>query len=333
MINKQKILVTGATGFVGSHMVDFLINKSNYTIYVTKRYHLSKLQFTENFYKKVKWIDCDLTDPVATEKLINKVKPDLLFHFAAESFVSPSWDHPHRYMSVNYNATVNLLEAIKKLKLKTRFLIPGSGEEYGNIDPKDIPINEKTSLNPVNPYAVSKVAQDLIGYVYFKSYNLNIIRCRTFNHEGPRRENVFGISSYAYQIARIEKGYQEPCVYVGRMNDKRNFTHIKDIVNAYWTAINKCKPGDLYLIGNENKRNIYTFKEALLKLIKFSKVRKIKIKEHKPFVRPTDVPRLIVNTKKFSKISNWKPKISFDKILLDTLNYWRVQIEKSQIYK
>lgn len=333
MNKNKKILVTGATGFVGSHMVDFLIKKKNYDIYVTKRYHLSKLQFTENFYNKVKWIDCDLTDPISTEKLIKKVKPSFLFHFAAESFVSPSWDHPHRYMSVNYNATVNLLDSIRKFKLKTRFFIPGSGEEYGEIDPKNIPINEETALNPVNPYAVSKVAQDLIGYVYFKSYNLNVIRCRTFNHEGPRRENVFGLSSYAYQIARIEKGYQKPIIYVGRMNDKRNFTHIEDVVEAYWIAINECKPGELYLIGNEDKKNIFTFKEALLKLIKFSNVGNVKIKEHKPFVRPTDVPRLIVETKKFSKISNWKPKISFDKILLDTLNYWRYQIEKSSIYK
>ena len=111
MSKKKIILVTGSTGFVGSHMVDFLIKKKNYKIYTTKRYHLSKLQFTENFFKKVNWVDCDLTDPVATEKLITRVKPDLLFHFAAESFVSPSWDHPHRYMSVNYNSTVKYLYA------------------------------------------------------------------------------------------------------------------------------------------------------------------------------------------------------------------------------
>ena len=320
----KKILVTGATGFVGSHMVDFLLdNIKNIKIYATKRYHLSRIDKIQHFYDKINWVDCDLTDPVSVNKIIKQIKPDKILHFAAESFVSPSWDHPNRYMSVNYNATVNLLEALRQSKSNCKFLIPGSGEEYGEVDKKDIPITEKTTLKPVNPYAVTKLAQDLIGFVYFKSYKLKVIRCRTFNHEGPRRENVFGLSSYAYQIARIEKGLQKPLILVGRLNDKRNFTHVKDIVKAYWIASEKCKPGDLYLIGNESKKHIFTFQEALKKLIKLSTVKNIKFKEHKPFVRPTDVPRLIVNTKKFQKISDWKPKISFDQILSDTLDYWR----------
>ena len=320
----KKILVTGATGFVGSHMVDFLLdNIKNIKIYATKRYHLSRIDKIQHFYDKINWVDCDLTDPVSVNKIIKQIKPDKILHFAAESFVSPSWDHPNRYMSVNYNATVNLLEALRQSKSNCKFLIPGSGEEYGEVDKKDIPITEKTTLKPVNPYAVTKIAQDLIGFVYFKSYKLKVIRCRTFNHEGPRRENVFGLSSYAYQIARIEKGLQKPLILVGRLNDKRNFTHVKDIVKAYWIASEKCKPGDLYLIGNESKKHIFTFQEPLKKLIKLSTVKNIKFKEHKPFVRPTDVPRLIVNTKKFQKISDWKPKISFDQILSDTLDYWR----------
>jgi len=320
----KKILVTGATGFVGSHMVDFLLdNIKNIKIYATKRYHLSRIDKIQHFYDKINWVDCDLTDPVSVNKIIKQIKPDKILHFAAESFVSPSWDHPNRYMSVNYNATVNLLEALRQSKSNCKFLIPGSGEEYGEVDKKDIPITEKTTLKPVNPYAVTKIAQDLIGFVYFKSYKLKVIRCRTFNHEGPRRENVFGLSSYAYQIARIEKGLQKPLILVGRLNDKRNFTHVKDIVKAYLIASEKCKPGDLYLIGNESKKHIFTFQEALKKLIKLSTVKNIKFKEHKPFVRPTDVPRLIVNTKKFQKISDWKPKISFDQILSDTLDYWR----------
>lgn len=320
----KKILVTGATGFVGSHMVDFLLdNIKNIKIFATKRYHLSRIDKIQHFYDKINWVDCDLTDPVSVNKIIKQIKPDKILHFAAESFVSPSWDHPNRYMSVNYNATVNLLEALRQNKSNCKFLIPGSGEEYGEVDKKDIPITEKTTLKPVNPYAVTKIAQDLIGFVYFKSYKLKVIRCRTFNHEGPRRENVFGLSSYAYQIARIEKGLQKPLILVGRLNDKRNFTHVKDIVKAYWIASEKCKPGDLYLIGNESKKHIFTFQEALKKLIRLSTVKNIKFKEHKPFVRPTDVPRLIVNTKKFQKISDWKPKISFDQILSDTLDYWR----------
>ena len=326
----KKVLITGITGFVGSHMADYVFNnKKNYKIYGIKRYHLSRLDKIEHIYDKINWIDCDITDPISTEKLIKSIKPDKIFHFAAESFVSPSWDHPHRYMSVNYNGTLNILDAMRKINSKAKILIPGSGEEYGFLNSKDMPITEKTLINPVNPYAVSKVAQDYISYVYFKSYGIKAIRVRTFNHEGPRRENVFGISSYAYQIAKIEKGLAKGPVLVGYLDDKRNFTHIQDIIEAYWIATEKCKVGKLYLIGNPNKKSIYTFRQVLEKLKKISFIKNIKHKTHPPFVRPTNVPFLITKKTNFEKETKWKPKIKFDKILLDTLNYWRNKIKLS----
>jgi GDP-4-dehydro-6-deoxy-D-mannose reductase len=329
--NKKTIIITGATGFVGSHMADYLVKNKNLKIYCTKRYHLSKTKFIKNFYTDVIWKDCDITDPIATDYLIKKIKPNLVLHFAAESFVSPSWLHPNRYMAVNYNGTINLLNSIKNHSPKTKILIPGSGEEYGDLPKSQIPINEYTILNPVNPYAVTKIAQDLIGYVYYKSYNLNVIRCRTFNHEGPRRENVFGISSYAYQIARIENNLQEPIILVGDLSDKRNFTHVFDIVRAYWLAINKCIPGELYLIGNQNKNSIFSFEEALKKLMKMSFVKSIKIKKYNPFVRPTRVSRLIIKSNKFENLTGWKATTSFNSILQDTLEYWRSEIKKGSI--
>ena len=324
---KKKILVTGITGFVGSHMADYLLSiDEDIEIYGLKRWHLSKLDFIYPILNKITLLDCDITDPVSTLKTISKINPDIIFHCAAESFVSPSWDHPHRYMSVNYQGTVNILEALKNINSKAFIHLPGSGEEYGKIYENEIPITELTTLRPVNPYAVSKVAQDLIGYVNNQSYGLNVIRTRAFNHEGPRRQFVFGIPSYAYQIAKIEKGLQEPIIKVGRINDRRNFTHVKDMVEAYYLSINNCTPGELYLIGNEDPKSVYTFKEALEILISMSSVKDIKYEEHKPFVRPTDVPRLIANVKKFQDVADWTPKISFKKILEDTLNYWRKQI-------
>jgi len=326
---KKNILVTGSTGFVGSHMVDFLLqNIKKINIYCTKRYHLSRLDKVSHFYNKVHWIDCDITDPIAVTNMIKKTKPLKIFHFAAESFVSPSWDHPSRFMSVNYNGTLNILDAIKNFSKNTKIIIPGSGEEYGEVLKKKLPINNNTVLSPVNPYAVTKIAQDLINYVYFKSYGTKVIRTRTFNHEGSRRENVFGISSYAYQIARIEKGLQKPVIKVGILTDKRNFTHVKDITRAYWLASEKCKVGELYLIGNEKKDSIFTFKQVLEMLIKLSTKKNIKYKEYKPFVRPTKVPYLIADISKFKKITKWKPVYGIKDILLDTLNYWRDEIDK-----
>ena len=326
-MKKKNILITGANGFVGSHFLDFLVkNYPNNYIWLSKRWHLSNLKNIENHLNSVKLIDCDITDPISTRQMIMKVKPNFIFHFAAESFVSPSWENPTRYMNVNYNGTLNILDAIKFLKLKTKILIPGSGEEYGEIYKNEVPITPETVLRPVNPYAVSKIAQDLIGYVYYKSYGINVIRTRSFNHEGPRRQNVFGIPWYAYQIAKIEKNLQKPIIEVGGIDDERNFTHVKDIVEGYWQAMTKCKPGELYLLGSEDKKNISTFRNIIKMLFKLSHKKNIKFKINSKYVRPTRVPLLIGDTKKFRKLTKWKPQISLNTILLDTLNYWRDEL-------
>ena len=192
-IDGKSILITGATGFVGSHMVDLLSKECpNSRLVAIKRWHLSNLSNLKHLGSRLSFIDCDLTDSHAVDDTIRQVRPDYIFHFAAESFVSPSWRNPSRYMEVNYQATVNILEAIRKHLPDTVIHIPGSGEEYGDIDESNLPITPKTPLNPVNPYAVSKVAQDLISKVYFDSFGTRVIRTRSFNHEGPRRHLVFG---------------------------------------------------------------------------------------------------------------------------------------------
>jgi GDP-4-dehydro-6-deoxy-D-mannose reductase len=325
----KNILITGITGFVGSHLADFLIeNKIDCNIHGLKRWHLSNLKNIKSIINHIQLHDCDITDPISVRKLMEKLKPDIIFHCAAESFVSPSWNHPHRYMNVNYNGTLNFLDSIYNLKLRTIFHIPGSGEEYGDIHENEIPITPETVLRPVNPYAVSKIAQDLIGYVYHRSYKLNVIRTRAFNHEGPRREKVFGIAWYAFQIAMIEKGLMTPLMRVGEIDDRRNFTHVKDMVEAYWLSTQKCVPGELYLVGSEEQNSIFTFREALEKLIEMSKVKNIKYNIVPEFVRPTGVPRLIADTQKFRKATNWKPKKTFQDILNDTLEYWRDRVNR-----
>jgi len=324
----KKILITGITGFVGSHMADYILSLSgDYEIYGTKRWHLSRMDNIRHILDKVTLLDCDLTDPISVRELMSEVKPEIIFHFAAESFVSPSWKHPHRYMDMNYTATVNLLDSIHNQNLDSILHIPGSGEEYGQIEESEIPITPETVMRPVNPYAVSKIAQDLIGYVYNKSYGVKVIRTRAFNHEGPRRDKVFGIPWYAYQIAMVEAGRQEPLLKVGHIDDRRNFTHVLDMVNAYWMSVNKCTPGELYLVGSESSETIYTFREALEKLIKMSTVSGIKYEEDAKYVRPTNVPRLIADTSKFHEATGWEPKIPFDRILTDTLEYWRERVK------
>lgn len=325
---EQKILITGITGFVGSHMADYALGK-NAKVYGLKRWNLSRLRNVRHILSRVEFSDCDLTDPIAIQNIIKKIKPDKIFHFAAESFISPSWVHPSHYMDVNYKGTVNLLEAIRIHSPQTKILLAGSSEEFGEVAKEDLPIVAKTFLQPVSPYAVSKVAQDLIGYVYFKSYGLNVIRTKAFNFEGPRRDYIFGIPWYAYQAVRIEQGLQEPIIRTGFRGDRRTFMHVKDLAEAYWLAIDKCIPGKSYIVGADEKEYIFTFDQVLDMLIKRS-IYKGKIEKviDKQFVRPTSVPRLICDSSEFRAITKWKPKIPFNVIIDEYLSYWRDFIKK-----
>jgi len=323
----ERILITGITGFVGSHLADYILSlDGNFEIYGIKRWHLSRMDNVRHIQDKIQWVDCNLTDPISVRDMMKKVSPDRIFHFAAESFVSPSWLHPTHYMRINYDATVNLLDALKVANSKAPFHIPGSGEEYGEIKEEEIPITPETVMRPVNPYAVSKISQDLIGYVYYMSYGIRVIRTRAFNHEGPRRDKVFGIPWYAYQIAMVEAGKQKPVLKVGYLDDRRNFTHVLDMVEAYWIATEKCEPGELYLVGSEEESHIFTFREALEMLIERSSTKGITFETDQQYVRPTNVPRLMADISKFHNITQWKPKISFDQILDETLSYWRQRV-------
>lgn len=324
----ERILITGITGFVGSHLADYVLSLGDgYEIYGTKRWHLSRMDNLRHILDRIKLIDCDLTDAVSVRNMIEIVRPDRIFHNAAESFVSPSWKTPHRYMHVNYHGTVNLLDTLYYLDMKdVPFHIPGSGEEYGDVPQAELPITPATVLRPVNPYAVTKIAQDLIGSVYHQSYGLKVIRTRAFNHEGPRRDKVFGIPWYAYQIACVEAGKMEPLLKVGHLDDRRNFTHVRDMVEAYWLSTEKCIPGELYLVGSEDKASIYTFRQALEMLIEMSSVSGIRYEIDPQYIRPTQVPRLIADTRAFREATGWEPKIPFHQILTDTLEYWRERV-------
>ena len=318
----DKVLITGVTGFVGSHLADHCLERGQ-EVFGFRRYHLSSMHNVAHISDRINWVDCDMVDPKAVAKAVGIVLPDQIFHMAAQSFVSPSWDHPHLYMDANYKMTVNLFEACLTNDINPRILIPGSGEEFGEIHEDELPITEETVLRPVNPYAVTKVAQDMIGYVYHRSYGMNVVRTRAFNHEGPRRSHVFGIPWYAYQVVRIERGLQEPTLKVGHVDDLRNFTHVADMVEAYRLAIELCEPGELYLIGSDREGDIHTFKEAVEGLISRSTVSDIQYVEDEQFVRPTQVPFLLCDASKFVSLTGWQPRLGFERILDDTIEYWR----------
>lgn len=320
----MRVLVTGITGFVGSHMADYLLERGEVEVFGAKRWS-SRLRSIRHLLEKVQLIDCEITDYTSVRALLEEVCPDAIFHFAAQSFVSPSWTTPKWTFEVNVLGTLNILEAMRHLGLECRILISGSAEEFGLVREDELPITEDNPLRPVNPYGVSKVAQDLLGLEHFKSYGQQVIRVRAFNHIGPRRDKVFAFASFAHQIAMIEKKSKPPVVKVGTLTARRDFCDVRDMVRAYWLALDRCIPGEPYCISGGS---VHTVREGLDILLELSTVRDIKVEQDESRVRPTELSLLIADCSKFKKLTNWEPTIPFRQTLEDVLAYWRDFVEK-----
>lgn len=234
-----KALITGITGFAGSHLAEWLLaNKKDMEVYGTYRLR-SRMDHIKHIQDDIHMVECELKDPRSVDEMIKAVKPDYIFHLAAQSFVPTSWNAPAETLIVNQIGQVNLFEAILKHQLDCTVQIACSSEEYGQVYAHEVPIKEDNPLRPLSPYAVSKVGQDYLGYQYYQSYGLKTIRTRTFNHTGPRRGEAFVTSNFAKQIAEIEKGIKPPVLYVGNLQAKRDFTDVRDVVRAYWLAVEK----------------------------------------------------------------------------------------------
>lgn len=317
----MKVVITGIAGFVGSHLADFLLRKKGIKVYGIDRWP-TRTDNIAHIKSKIHLIGCDLTDPFSTHYEIEKIKPDLIFHLAAQSFVPSSWHAPHDTLTTNIIGQLNIFESVRKLKLKTKIQIACSSEEYGLVHKNEIPIKETNPLRPLSPYAVSKVGQDLLGYQYFRSYKMFIVRTRGFNHTGPRRGENFVTSNFAKQIALIEKGKQRPIIKVGNLKAIRDFTDVRDMVRGYWLALQKGKPGEEYNICSGKG---ITIKNTLNLLLKLSK-KNIVVKQDPSRLRPSDVEILIGSYAKFKKQTGWEPRIPFEKTVEDILNYWREKV-------
>ncbi len=322
----MKVLITGITGFAGSHLADYILaNFPGAEIHGTRRWR-SKEDAADHLQGKVTFHECDITDAHNVYQVIEKIRPDRIFHLAAQSYIPASWASPAETFHTNVVGQCNLLEAIKRLQpsgYDPVVQVAGSSEEYGNVKESDLPITETTPLQPLSPYAVSKVAQDYMGFQYWRSFKIRVIRTRAFNHEGPRRGEVFVVSNFAKQIAEIESGMRKPVVYGGNLEAIRDFTDVRDTVRAYWLATEKCKPGEVYNICSGRG---YRIGEVLNMLLRLSKTRDIAIEADPQRLRPSDVPFLIGNCAKFREATDWRPEIRFDKTLRDSMEYWRARV-------
>lgn len=316
----KKALITGITGFAGSHLAELLLSEG-YQVYGTVRPR-SNTEHISHISDKLKLYDADLIDSHSLLTVLSEVKPDFIFHLAAQAFVPTSWSSPATTMEANVIGSIHLFEAIRRAKISPVVQIACSSEEYGLVHKNETPITEENPLRPLSTYAVSKIAMDFLGYQYYKSYGMNVIRTRGFNHTGLRQGEVYVCSTFARQVALIEKGKREPVLKVGNLESYRDFTDVRDMVRAYLLSVQKCDAGDVYNISSGKAWQIQKVVDMLIEMSKIT----ITIEQDPARMRPSDVELLLGDSTKFRKKTGWEPVISFEQTLKDLLDYWRERV-------
>ncbi|MFC1594565.1 GDP-mannose 4,6-dehydratase [Candidatus Omnitrophota bacterium] len=319
----MKILITGITGFVGSHLAEYILTLAQrHTIFGLCRWRSPRNNLSK-IYEKISLLDADLSDMSSLMRLLTSVKPDVIFHLAAQSYVVTSFNAPIQTLWTNVIGTANLLEAVRLVNIDPIVHVCSSSEVYGQARKEDIPITEICPLRPASPYAMSKVGEDMVAYQYWIAHEIRTIRTRMFSHTGPRRGDVFALSFFAKQIAGAELGLNEPVIRVGNLDSVRTICDVRDAVKAYWIMVNKCKPGEVYNIGGNRT---VTIGEALDILLSFSQ-KKCEVKKDPQLLRPADVTMQIPCIDKFKNETGWKPEIPLEKTLEDLLQYWRDELK------
>ena len=310
----KRVLITGSSGFVGGHLIDHLLSLGDNDIYGTYRSEKPKGEGDHLHFKQV-----DLEKKEEVDALLDEVRPDRIYHLAAQSNVDQSIKNPIATFHTNIDSQLNLLTSLKEKDMgETRILLVSSAEVYGFVTSSDLPVDEDTPYKPGNPYAVSKIAQDYIGFQYFLSYKLPLIRVRPFSHVGPRQSPAFVVANFAKQIALIEKG-GEKVIKVGNLEAKRDFTDVRDMVKLYAMLIEKGIPGEVYNAGKGEARSIQEILDTLLSFATVS----ITVEKDPSRMRPSDLPILVADPRKVKEITGWEPAIPLQDTLKDTLEYWR----------
>jgi len=318
-----KSLITGITGFVGSHLADYLLEKGE-DVQGIYRWR-SRNDSIQHIKDKITLIPCDLTDLTSVVRCLEETKPDYIFHLAAQSYVTDSFTQPNATVQANIVGTLNLLEGIRSLKKREGYdpvvHVCSSSEVYGQVKPNEVPIKETNPFRPANPYAVSKVGEDMFALQYWLSYGIKTLRTRMFTHTGPRRIMDSAEIAFAKQIVRIERGEQEPIVKVGNLKSVRTFADVRDAVKAYHFLVRKCTPGEAYNIGGNRTMEIGDMLNMLINLS--PKKDSIKVEVDEKLLRPSDVTLQIPDISKFVNETGWQPETPFEKTLEDILNYLR----------
>ena len=309
----MKALVIGGGGFVGPYLVRHLTDDCGYEVTVTKT-EKEQLVMDNAVVKNL-----DILDIGQIVGLLKAEQPDYIFHLAAQSSVAYSWKNPTLTIDVNIKGCVNLLDAVRQLDKKPRVLLIGSGEEYGHIKEGECPIVEDNTVRPGNIYAATKACQNMLGKIYSDAYGLDIMMVRAFNHIGPNQTPMFVVADFFKQVADIEKGRQEPVIYVGNLSAKRDFTDVRDVVKAYALLVEHGRRGETYNVGTGHAIAI---SQILDEIVAMSDTAiEVKVDENK--LRPVDVPIIEPDIDKIKSEVGWQPVISLEQTLKETLEHWR----------
>lgn len=321
----KRVLITGVAGSGGSYLAEYLLeHQPELEVCGFSRWHsTTAIDNLAAVRERIKLFEVDLMDLSSVLNALEQAKPDVIFHLAAHANVRASFITPQSVLANNILGTSNLFEGIRLLRLDPVIQLCSTSEVYGQIDPKHVPVKEDAPMQPASPYAVSKIAQDMLGWTYFAAYKMRIIRTRMFAYINPRRADLFA-SSFAKQVAWIEEGMQKELVH-GNLNSVRTLLDVRDAMRAYWEAVLHCEPGEPYNIGGTT---VMTVGEFLHQLIALSRV-PIPTRCDGALLRPADVTLQIPCVEKFARATGWSPVYSFDESLEFLLNYWRAQAKKA----
>lgn len=312
----KRVLITGINGSCANYLCEFLSNKENVEIFGLTRWHTDR-QTNKTAIKQLNIFECDLTDQGSVIRALQEIKPDIIFHLAANANVKLSFNSPVSIFNNNVNGTLNLLEALRILNMKPLIQFCGTSEVYGQIKREDTPVDENHKLDPVNVYAISKLAQEKLTMSYYRSYDIPVVVTRAFGYINPRRPDIFS-SAFAKQIVEIERG-QRDILYHGNLDSIRTLLDVRDICKAYWVAAFDCCVGEAYNVGSETPISVGDFLEELKKQSKC----KINSKENENLLRPVDVTLQIPNISKFKNQTKFEPTYNLSDSVQFLLNHYR----------
>jgi GDP-4-dehydro-6-deoxy-D-mannose reductase len=321
---RLRALITGVAGFAGSHLAEMLLANADVEVWGTS--HHSHLPETPGL-AALRISPCDMLDRDALKALLAELRPNWIFHLAGQSDVGGSWHSAWDTIESNVRGQLNLLEAMVELPLDARTLVVGSNNEYGLVDPADLPIDEQTPLRPDTPYGVSKIAQDMLGLQFFLSHHVRAVRVRSFNYIGPRQSDKFVTAALARQIAEIEAGLSVPVLHVGNLTTQRDFTDVRDMVRAYRLALEHGTDGEVYNIGSGESITIQRLLDILLGYAR----RPIRVMQDPERMRPSDVPRSVCDVTSFRAATGWQRRIPIEQSLRDILDYWREKVASGKL--